>query len=85
MRNIRNTIGLVNVLYYPILLLLISGCASGYSAFLQGGTVVPEDYQVQKVIVSYQAEGTVPERIHYFLVETDLWQYLNAAKTVADL
>jgi hypothetical protein len=71
MRNIRNTIGLVNVLYYPILLLLISGCASGYSAFLQGGTVVPEDYQVQKVIVSYQAEGTVPERIHYFLVETD--------------
>ncbi len=68
MRSIRNTIGLFDLFCYSLALFLLLGCAS---VFMQGGTIVPEDYQVQKVIVSYRAEGTVPERIQYFLVETD--------------
>jgi hypothetical protein len=50
------------------------GCASMYSMIMQGGTIVPNGYEVQKVIVAYRAEGTVPARIQYFLVETDKGQ-----------
>lgn len=48
-----------------------SGCAS---MFMKGGTLVPKGYKVQKVIVAYRAEGTVPARVQYFLVETDKGQ-----------
>ena len=61
MRSIRNSIWLSNLFYYLIMLLLVSGCASVYSASLYGGTVVPKGYKMQKVIVSYRTEGTVPE------------------------
>lgn len=73
MRANRDTIGLSNLFYFTIMLFLLSGCASlkVQNAFLKGGTVVPANYNVQKVIVSYRAEGTVPERIKYFLIETD--------------
>ena len=67
MRSIRNSIWLSNLLYYPIMVLLVSGCAS---VFFQGGTLVPKGYDVQKVIVAYRAEGTVPARVNYFLVKT---------------
>jgi hypothetical protein len=68
MRSIRNTIRLSCFFFYSILLFLLLGCAA---AFFHGGTEVPENYKVPKVIVSYRAEGDVPERVNYFLIRTD--------------
>ena len=70
MRIIKNTIRLSNVLCCFVMLSFLLGCASIQSAFIHGGTLVPEGYEVEKVIVAYRAEGTVPERIQYFLIET---------------
>jgi hypothetical protein len=71
MRANRGTIGLSNLFYSSIMLFLLSGCATVMSTFSQGGKVVTKDYNIQKVIVAYRAEGEVPARVQYFLVETD--------------
>jgi len=47
---------------------VLFGCAS---TFMKGGTLVPNGYRIQNVIVAYRAEGTVPARVQYFLIETD--------------
>ncbi len=44
------------------------GCAS---MFMKGGTLAPAGYQPQKVLVTYQAEGTVPPNAEYLLVQTE--------------
>ena len=49
------------------ILLLALGCAS---AFMKGGSLVRAGYQPKKVIVSYRAEGTVPQGVKYLLVDT---------------
>ena len=71
MRDNRDTIGLSNLFYFSIMLFLLSGCATVMSTFSQGGKVVPKGYNIQKVIVAYRAEGEVPARVQYFLIETD--------------
>ena len=73
MKRIQNITRFSYLFCCVTMLFFFSGCASlkVQNAFLQGGTVVPENYNVQKVIVSYRAEGTVSERIKYFLIETD--------------
>lgn len=48
--------------------LLLSGCAS---AFMKGGALVDRGYQPNKVLVTYRAEGTVPQDVVYQLVETE--------------
>ena len=50
-----------------ILLLVIVGCAS---MFMNGGTLVDEDYQ-PVIVVKYKAEGTVPSGVDYLLVRTE--------------
>jgi len=73
MKRIQNITRFSYLFCCVTILFFFSGCASlkVQNAFLQGGTVVPENYNVQKVIVSYRAEGTVSERIKYFLIETN--------------
>lgn len=61
---------LVNVLFGVAFLVSIFGCASVLSSLLQGGTIVGDDYQPKRIIVSYRAEGVVPENTKYFLIET---------------
>jgi len=57
------------------------GCASTGSLLLQGGTLVEEDYQPVEILVSYRADGDVPENAKYFLVETDtglaIWEKIE--------
>ena len=68
----KNSQKIMKVLLTIIVVCFISsGCAS---MFMNGGALVPEGYNVQKMIVSYRAEGTVPERVQYFLIETDKGQ-----------
>lgn len=55
-------------LFSILIALLILGCAS---MFMKGGTLVPKDYKIQKIIVSYRAEGIVPTGVKYFLIETE--------------
>jgi len=86
MKSTRSTIRIVDPFYYSILLFLLLGCTATYSAFLQGGTAVPEGYNPQKVIVSYRVIETIPgcsklpsmldakislKEVQYFLVEAD--------------
>ncbi len=51
-----------------LLVLVLAGCAS---MFIQGGALVDKGYNPQKVLVSYKAEGTVPQGVEYQLVQTD--------------
>ncbi len=57
------------------------GCASTLSLVIQGGTAVEEDYQPVEILVSYRADGVVPENAKYFLVETDtglaIWEKIE--------
>jgi hypothetical protein len=50
------------------LIILIAGCAS---MFMKGGSLAPAGYEPQKVLVSYRAEGAVPQGAEYLLVMTD--------------
>jgi hypothetical protein len=58
------------------------GCTSIGSLMTQGGTIVDQDYQPNKILISYRAEGSVPEKAQYFLVETDaglaIWEKIDA-------
>ena len=56
-----------NLFYFVLPLLLATGCASW---FMNGGALVDEDYYPY-VIVNYDAEGTVPVGVKYFLVGTE--------------
>ncbi len=47
---------------------LLFGCAS---MFMKGGALVETGYNPQKVLVSYKAEGTVPQGVEYLLIETE--------------
>ena len=70
MRCNRNVINLSNLFYFSIMLCLLSGCATTMSTFTEGGTVVPKDYDIQKIIVAYLAYGNVSPDVQYSLVET---------------
>jgi hypothetical protein len=70
MRSTKNTIRLLNLFCCFTMLSSLLGCASVQSSFLHGGTLAPAGYKVEKVIVAYRAEGTVPARMQYFLIET---------------
>ena len=70
MRCNRNVIRLSNLFYFSIMLCLLSGCATTLSTFAEGGTVVPKDYDIQKIIVAYRAYGNVLADVQYSLVET---------------
>ena len=51
---------------------VVAGCLAGCaSMFLGGGSIVSDDYKMPKVVVAYRAEGTVPARVEYFLVESE--------------
>jgi len=71
MRGNRGVIRLSNLFYFSVMLFLLAGCAATLSTFAQGGKMVPKGYNIQKVIVAYRAEGEVPARVQYFLIETD--------------
>jgi len=49
-------------------LALSTACAS---MFMKGGSLAPAGYQPQKVLVTYRAEGTVPQGISYLLIQTE--------------
>ena len=53
-----------------IFLLASSGCATYTNLVFQGGERVDADYQPAEILVSYRAEGDVPNNIKYFLVNT---------------
>lgn len=42
--------------------------------FMKGGDLAPRGYKPQKVLVTYKAEGTVPQGVEYQLIETDRGQ-----------
>lgn len=59
----------VNWMWIPGFVLLFGfGCAS---MFMKGGALVETGYNPQKVLVSYKAEGTVPQGVEYMLIETE--------------
>jgi hypothetical protein len=39
--------------------------------FMKGGDLAPVGYTPKKVLVTYTAEGTVPQGVEYMLVETE--------------
>ena len=41
---------------------------------MKGGSLVKAGYQAKKVIVSYRAEGIVPQGVKYLLIETETGQ-----------
>ena len=47
---------------------ILTGCAS---MFMKGGALAPKGYKIQKELVAYRAEGTVPAGVQYLLIETD--------------
>ena len=49
-------------------LVLSTACAS---MFMKGGSLVPAGYQPQKVLVTYAAEGAVPQGASYLLVQAE--------------
>lgn len=51
--------------------LLLTGCSTFVSGFLEGGTVKPHDYNPVETLVSYRAEGSAPEGISFHLVRTE--------------
>lgn len=57
------------------------GCMSTGSLLLQGGTLVESDYEPNKILISYRAEGNVPDKAQYLLVETDtglaIWEKVD--------
>lgn len=53
-----------------ILVLSGFGCATVGKLVYQGGVLVDQDYQPKKILVSYRAEGEIPPKTKYFLIET---------------
>lgn len=48
----------------------LTGCTTIKNTHFQGGTIVPNNYHVPNIIVTYQAGENCPARIQYFLIET---------------
>jgi hypothetical protein len=70
MNRILNITKFSYLLCFFTMLFFFSGCVTVLTTFTQGGKVVPKGYNMQKVIVAYRAEGAVPTRVQYFLIET---------------
>jgi hypothetical protein len=49
-----------------VILLLAFGCASA----MKGGSLVKAGYQPKKLLISYRAEGIVPQGVRYLLIDT---------------
>ncbi len=60
--------GVMRILFVSVFLLFFSGCMQ---MFLGGGELVSDNYEPQKVIVSYRGEGTLPAGVNYFLIEDE--------------
>ncbi|HUL22957.1 MAG TPA: hypothetical protein VLZ10_15985 [Thermodesulfobacteriota bacterium] len=63
--------GRTKVFVLFLVVFFVLGCAS---AFMKGGSLVRAGYQAKKVIVSYRAEGIVPQGAKYLLIETGTGQ-----------
>ena len=63
--------GRTKVFILFVIVFFALGCAS---AFMKGGSLVRAGYQAKKVIVSYRAEGIVPQGVKYLLIETGTGQ-----------
>jgi len=70
-RRMKKFFGQTKVFVCFVILFFILGCAS---AFMKGGSLVKAGYQTKKVIVSYRAEGVVPQGVKYLLIETETGQ-----------
>jgi hypothetical protein len=70
-RGMKKYFRQTKVLVFFVILFFILGCAS---AFMKGGSLVKAGYQTKKVIVSYRAEGIVPQGVKYLLIETETGQ-----------
>jgi hypothetical protein len=52
-------------------MMFLFGCAS---MFMKGGDLVEKGYTPQKVLITYKAEGAVPQGVEYMLIETEKGQ-----------
>jgi hypothetical protein len=61
---VRGKKGLV-VFFSALALVIATGCAS---MFMKGGSLAPAGYQPQKVLITYKADGAVPQGATYLLI-----------------
>jgi hypothetical protein len=68
-----------------MILLGWTGCSHWEGLVFQGGVLVDLSYQPKKILVSYRAEGRIPEGTKYFLVQTEngeeaVWERVEGSK-----